>query len=353
MTSHVFWRTGIGVLLLVGLLAVAPEGAGPTRYTVIDLGTLGGARSHALGLNNAGQVVGTSTVAGGATHGFVYDHGSLLDLGTFGGKESTAYAISDAGTIAGRAQDQTGAFRAFVAPVHGGLADVSTLGRAPGAPFSTATGINARGDVVGYRQTANDHMAARTRGFLYGDSTLVDLGTFGGEDAVLTAVNDLGHFVGFYSLDPEADYSSHRAFHLQQGGIAQELGSLGGRITTPTAINNKGVIVGFGQLANGEYQAFVYGAGRLTALPTLRGGRQSFAWGVNEPGDIVGSSEAANGSLHAVLYQAGAIVDLNSLVPAGSGWLLTEARDINNSGAIVGAGVIGGAMHAFMLVPAL
>jgi probable HAF family extracellular repeat protein len=52
--------------------------------------------------------------------------------------------------------------------------------------------MNARGDAVGYRQRNSDHMAAQTRGFLFSDSVLIDLGTFGGEDAVLTAVNDLG-----------------------------------------------------------------------------------------------------------------------------------------------------------------
>jgi probable HAF family extracellular repeat protein len=44
--------------------------------------------------------------------------------------------------------------------------------------------------------------------------------------------------------------------------------------------------------------------------------------------------------------------DLNDLVPAGSGFVLEEATGINDSGEIVGTGTIGGATHAFLLVPA-
>jgi probable HAF family extracellular repeat protein len=44
--------------------------------------------------------------------------------------------------------------------------------------------------------------------------------------------------------------------------------------------------------------------------------------------------------------------DLNGLVPAGSGWVLTEARAINDNGSIVGFGINpSGATHAFLLTP--
>jgi probable HAF family extracellular repeat protein len=194
-------------------------------------------------------------------------------------------------------------------------------------------------------------MAAQTRGFLFTDSVLVDLGTFGGEDAVLTAVNDFGQLVGFYGTESHADYANRRAFVVQQGGTAEDIGTLGGRLTTPTSINNHGRIVGFAQLRGGESRAFAYESGQLSALGVLPGGRQSFAYGVNESGDAVGSSEAADGSLHATLYRAGQVIDLNALIPAGSGWRLTEARGINASGAIVGTGVVQGRQRAFKLTP--
>jgi len=350
MIQHYF-RMAAVVIAIAALLAVVPARAVDPAYTVTDLGTLGGDRSSAYGINNPGLIVGTSTTPQGATRGFIYDGGTLSEIGTFGGRDSFAYAISDVGTVTGRAQDARGDFRAFVASRMTPLIDLTALDPAFDAPFSTGVGMNARGDAVGYRQRSNDHMAPQTRGFLYSDSALIDLGTFGGEDAVLTAVNDFGQFVGFYSTESHADYASRRAFIVQQGGTAEDIGTLGGPLTTPTAINNGGRVVGFAQLRGGESRAFVFEAGQLSALGVLPGGRQSFAYGINERGDAVGSAESTDGSLHATLYRAGQVIDLNTLIAAGSGWRLTEARGINASGAIVGTGVFQGRQRAFKLTP--
>lgn len=350
MARHYFGMAAV-VIAIAALLAVVPARAVDPAYTIADLGTLGGDRSSGYGINNPGLVVGTSTTADGATRGFIFDNGTMSEIGTLGGRDSFAYAISDVGTVTGRAEDARGDFRAFVASRMTPLTDLTALDPAFDAPFSTGTGMNARGDVVGYRQRSNDHMAPQTRGFLFSDSVLVDLGTFGGEDAVLSAVNDFGHFVGFYSTESHADYASRRAFVVQQGGTAQDIGTLGGTLTTPTAINNRERVVGFAQLRGGESRAFAYEAGQLSALGVLPGGHQSFAYGINARGDAVGSSEASDGSLHATLYRGGQVIDLNTLIAAGSGWRLTEARGINASGAIVGTGVLQGRQRAFKLTP--
>jgi probable HAF family extracellular repeat protein len=47
------------------------------------------------------------------------------------------------------------------------------------------------------------------------------------------------------------------------------------------------------------------------------------------------------------------MIDLNSLIPTGSGWQLLEAYGINNVGQIVGEGLLNGQAHAFLLDPAL
>jgi probable HAF family extracellular repeat protein len=45
------------------------------------------------------------------------------------------------------------------------------------------------------------------------------------------------------------------------------------------------------------------------------------------------------------------MLDLNSTIPAGSGWDLNSANAINASGQIVGDGLYNGQIHAFLLTP--
>jgi hypothetical protein len=43
------------------------------------------------------------------------------------------------------------------------------------------------------------------------------------------------------------------------------------------------------------------------------------------------------------------MTDLNSLLPANSGWQLEAAQAINDSGQIAGYGLINGETHAFLM----
>src|SRR5437868_14058488 len=64
--------------------------AGQAKYTVHDLGTLGGDQSSATSINQTGQVAGVSTTASGLFHAFRTASNSAIDvltddLGTLGG----------------------------------------------------------------------------------------------------------------------------------------------------------------------------------------------------------------------------------------------------------------------------
>lgn len=69
---------------------------------------------------------------------------------------------------------------------------------------------------------------------------------------------------------------------------------------------------------------------------------------------VVGGSTSqtrAGGEHRAFIYAGGGLRDLNELVRGAAGWLLIEARDINDWGQIVGAGVVNGQTRAFLLTP--
>jgi probable HAF family extracellular repeat protein len=172
------------------------------------LGTLGGARSSASGISESGVVVGNAQVEGGAAgdvgHAFVYDarvaNARMRDMN----------AVFDArGWILQAANDVNDSFivgyglrggvkRAFRVNVATG--NVLDLGTIPGGAGSSAWGVDAYGDVVGWAEDSTDHSDA----FVYaaglgGMRRLGDLvdPALGWQLVQANAVNDHGMIVGW------------------------------------------------------------------------------------------------------------------------------------------------------------
>jgi probable HAF family extracellular repeat protein len=115
---------------------------------MLDLGTLGGTFGAAYWINNRGQVVGYSDLAGDqSNHGFFWDRGVLTDLGTLGGTNASGNWINDAGDVVGVSQLSDGTFHAFL--WHQGRGAMKDLGTVPGYVDSSAYAINAGGQAVG------------------------------------------------------------------------------------------------------------------------------------------------------------------------------------------------------------
>jgi probable HAF family extracellular repeat protein len=122
-----------------------------------DLGTLGGLGSQGdftfgysvevNGLNNRGEVAGTSPLPGDKTYHAVLWDGSLKDLGTLGGYNSRGWWVSESGLVVGNADisPQTTSHHAFLWK-DGVMTDLGTLGP---CLDSTAFAVNSSGQVVG------------------------------------------------------------------------------------------------------------------------------------------------------------------------------------------------------------
>jgi probable HAF family extracellular repeat protein len=117
-----------------------------------DLGGLGGTCTLAADLNNRGQVVGQSNLAGDqVAHAFIWDRATgLTDLGTLGGSYSQAFAINQSGEAVGGANLPGDLqFDAVLWRKNGGKWQTTDLGILDGGTFSFAVFINASGQVVG------------------------------------------------------------------------------------------------------------------------------------------------------------------------------------------------------------
>jgi probable HAF family extracellular repeat protein len=330
------------VLIAAAVCAsAAGSAAAEAPYLVKDLGTLGGTISGALSLNERREVVGHAFIAGNrAMHAFHDDGGGMRDLGTLGGPQAQARHINTRGEVVGWAFRSDGERHAAL--WRGGVpTDLGTLG----GSVSDARWINAHGDVVGSSLAEGDRVE---RAFLWRDGTLHDLGTLGGTDARAYAINDLGEVVGFARIPGNAEL---HAFLWRMGAMT-DLGTLGGWASHAYAINNYGKVCGWSmKVPNQVSHAFVWSEGVTLDLGTL-GGVYSAAFSINDHGHVVGTSTNAAGQQRAFLWDGGEkIVDLNTRIPANSGWVLTSASAINDDGAIAGVGRYRFEDHAFLLLP--
>jgi probable HAF family extracellular repeat protein len=106
--------------------------------------------TSASGINNAGQIVGGFVVCNSdAFHAARWTTTTATDLGTLGGLNSEGTAINIHGASVGWAEIPNGRRHAALWPLHARVLDLGTLG----GNESYASGINAEGDVVGSAQT--------------------------------------------------------------------------------------------------------------------------------------------------------------------------------------------------------
>ena len=276
--------------------------------TVIDLGDLGGGAAQAWGMNQSGQIVGSSITAGGAMRAFLWEGGAMHELPASGTAASDlAFGVNDAATrlVVGGNQAVDLAL-VWTISGSGSSFQASSPVTLPGfsGPGGFAYAVNNAGVVVGYGYGGGTNQPAKW--------------TASGASWTIAAL----------PLPATAI-----------GGIARD-------------VNTAGTIVGETTKTGTCGQAVVW-TGAVSLLPGLTGTSCSAATAVNDAGQIAGISSVRGGASHAVLWRplsAGgySVTDLGAI---GS---LPDVRAINEpgSGAQAGLEIVGasyfrsGALHA-------
>jgi probable HAF family extracellular repeat protein len=359
-----------------------------------SLGTLPGGQWSAVNwISGNGMIAGFSE--NGQTdplnalpdfHATLWHKGKINDLGTLlGGHESWSWAANNRGQAVGFATDTTPdpysyyyfqilgssagtQTRAFLWDEENGMQDLGTLG----GPDAWAGLVNERGQVVGISYTSSTpnainggcapNVPAQNPFFWEKDTGMIDMGTFGGTCGVANAINNQGQVAGQSYL--AGNLKAH-AFLWDEKSSPQlrDLGTLGGDNAAALWINEAGFVVGLADVPNPPscsglacvHHGFLWKDSVMTDLGSLGTDPCSRAISINAIGQIVGSTAAVCGgnlSRGFLWENGGPAVDLNSLVPAGSGLTLNEPIYINDRGEIAGNAMLAnGDVHAFLLIP--
>jgi len=149
--------------------------------------------TEAVGLNDAGHVVGDYRGADGVFHGFLFANGVYTTFGA----DLGAADVNNAGLIVG----------CYASCSRGFLYDGSTFTSidVPGAIVTQLSGINDVGHMVG-----NYYDGTSLRGFVYDGTTFETIEVPGAFLTQVSKVNNLGHVVGHYVTEPSPGiFESH------------------------------------------------------------------------------------------------------------------------------------------------
>lgn len=280
----------------------------------------------------------------------------------------------------------------WVVPFAWNDGDVRRLGRERSS--SLAAAVDANGLAVGF-ETPRDDDLTDGRAAVWSGGDITRLPSLGGDFAIVLGVNGSGAFVGASRIEPGG--SAVRATLWQEDGTPFDLGTLGGDGSVANDINDSGVVAGAAVATAVRYQPVLWIDGEIVRLPlptywvagevlavndagvAVGGGFREFAesplrWengsfqelpgfaervtgvarDINEDGAIVGQVYVSTSDYTgyvATLWSDGGIVDLNTVIPAGSGLVLTDAVDIDEDGRILVAAIKDGLVHTLIISP--
>jgi probable HAF family extracellular repeat protein len=333
-------RKRISLFLLSFTLAAANAALAYPEYRVTIVGP---ANSYAYDINKAGVVVGAYPVAFNVYHAFLNRGSGMVDLGTLGGASSQAVAINDKGEVLGNWTPLTGPSRGFIY-YHGKLRDLKPIpGRATGfTDINNAGYITAVGTIPNSSQGSHAFLRAP-------NGTFRDIGNLPSDNPLTTAqrLNNCNQITG--ASGPLTFPDQPLRAYIWSKGVIRDLGDLGADPNGGLAINDRGQITGYASVPTGfrNQTAFLYSNGRMIDIDGRPATEDRFSagTGINNLGHIVGTSNHLSG----FIYRGRRMESLNALIDPKLGWNIASPQAINDAGQIAANAVRKGVQYAVRL----
>lgn len=227
---------------------------GPSGVETIELGPFG--QGQAEDVNNRGTVVGWSAASPVAppTAFRWTERAGIQPIPPLAGPRSAANGINEAGDVVGNSTVSASPpfiDHAVVWWRNGRVTDIGTLGA-----NTTARSINSHGEVVGFGQPCP---ACPQRPFYWSARTgIVDLGTPPGSRSFAFEIDNHGRVAGWYETFPGP--VRHAFIWTLEGGIVL-LPTLGGADSSTGSINGRGQVTGRAQTTSGALHAVIWQLG--------------------------------------------------------------------------------------------
>ena len=291
---------GLGALLLTSMAVAAPVYSITEIKPPVD-------SFYGSAMNESGQVAGTGPVTpGGPPHALLYSRGVVTDLGTLPGATSTVVTgINRKGQVVGYAGEETEPFSGQFTSVHGFIytnGSLQDLGTLVGGNYVFTKAINDDGTVIGQALTADDTCA---QAYFYRNGVMSPIGTCATTQGAFF-INKRGNIVG---ITPRNSNGRQQGFFSKDGTSVVTINCLdnlpcsGRSYTEPADLNDKGQVTGFARDSAGVEHPYLYQNGVMKDLGSL-GGNGGWGFAINASGEVTGYSLTAK-SQHAFIYKDG------------------------------------------------